>query len=175
MKKVVAVLVCVVLMGLSLVGCGNGKKDGIPYFPHSDTFRVDASMEEIVKAENLEVDFSSGTTDFYKNPEAVTINKYKFDASYVQNDDGTCSCVYSLSRKDKAFDDEYEEFVKYFTDLYGDDCVITTNNPSTKYYETYKETSWRFEGDGVKYDVGVAAYQSKITGDYNLSIYAGQN
>lgn len=175
MKRWSAILMCTALVCLILVGCGASPKDGLPYFPHSDTFRLDASMKDIIEAENLTLRESEYFDNAYVRSDPVTINKYSFDAQYFANSDDTCTCIYSQSRKDKPFTEEYKAFVEYFTGLYGDDYIVDLDNPNTDIYSEYETTKWSFTGkDEVKYAVWVQITQGKMTGSYDFSILAGK-
>ena len=80
MKKVAALVLCLVLMGSLFAGCQQKPKEIPPYFPHSDSIRLDVRAQDII---DLGIPSTNVITGSYSPPIPVSIEDISFKLVYM--------------------------------------------------------------------------------------------
>lgn len=154
MKKIVSLALCAALACALLAGCGGGGSKKIPpeNFPHSETLRMDATVDEVVKAENLktiEVD------DSIYDSVATTIDGTQFNAFFLAIPElDRMGITYSITEPSTDFEKVYEQFVSYFSKIYGETEEEQVTAP-TDVLQPLKNKLWRYSFDGNEYIIEV--------------------
>lgn len=116
MKKIAALVLCLVLMGSLFAGCQQKPKEIPPCFPHSNSVRLDASEEEI-KA----LDVTDGITEHWYNAVShVSIDHIPFQLIYRLNVYNEITASYVNNGADGMDTQKaYNQLVDYFSEIYG--------------------------------------------------------
>lgn len=147
MKKVVALILAAALACGMLAGCGE-PKDKTLCLPFGAFSSLDASMDEMVKAEGLIPD-PYGDDDLtyirdYENP--IKINDDEFGACifFFENDrlsDAYLSAVIALDKEDEV-KPLYNRMIKYMESIYGEGNVFS---PTSQYWDVMSEKGYEYD------------------------------
>lgn len=154
MKKLLALLLCLLPVCGLLTGCG-GPNIPPENFPHSKTLRLDATVAQVIESENLKE--SEYRKNFYVGV-PVTLDGTKVTAGFIGHpeiDQMEVSYLFP-SIDDDALEREYEHFLKYFSTLYGEGRDGTTGPLHFAEEYTVKLHEWSYTLDGEDYLVILA-------------------
>ena len=183
MKKVMGILLAAVLL-LCVSGCRGD--DAKLYFPDNSSLKLSASKDEIIKAQNLELDEETSniiSQDRYlpKDDTPVEISGIKFDRAYYFNRDGSFDgVIYSAwdmdSEKAQA---SLDSLKKYSDKIYGQsevlDEVYEQPNGSETKEKRMSGYRWGFSNEqGNDYEV-VAYISTSYDGTQKVGLQVGLN
>ncbi|MEG1012192.1 MAG: hypothetical protein RSD27_09570 [Ruthenibacterium sp.] len=145
MKRVFAGLLCVCL--LLLVGCGQ-PKEYPPYYPHSDTLRLDASAEEILAATEMKP-VKEGMK-FYEAIEPILWDGLKYSMTMVSDEDNAPRVYYVTRSTESDLSEVHAAWKKHFSEIYGKPSKANDS-------EVFMQCDvWKFQIDtGDQYTIGL--------------------
>lgn len=181
MKKVAALVLCLVLMGSLFAGCQQKPKEIPPYFPHSDSIRMDVIEQDII---DLGIPHHTGSQEgSYKSP-PVSIDGVTFNLTYspyVFGDEASVSAYY-YTKADEDNEDldvpaAYKQLEKYFNKVYGKGEKYEN---ASEWQTDFVGRIWIFSIDnGKEYRLTLSYYHwrddEKETAPYHLTIHISRN
>ena len=170
MKKVVALILAAALACGLLAGCGESK-DKTLCLPFGAFSSLDASMDEMVKAEGL-IPNPYGDDDLtyirdYENPIKINDDKFGSCIFFFENDrlsDAFVTSIIDLEKEDEL-KPLYNRIIKYMEDIYGEGTVYSS---TSQYWDVITEK-------GYEYSIEVSmeeteAFSEKTPGYYSVKI-----
>lgn len=176
MKKVAALVLCLMLMGSLFAGCQQKPKEIPPYFPHSDSIRLDVSEQDII---NMGVPIYPYDIPYWYEPESpVSIDGIDFRLIYMMNRHDEATGNYTAVSESLDVPKGYDQLKQYFTKIYGQGEEITD-------WPDYRidpiGTHWDFIIDtGNSYTLQLSYYFSSSDEErenppYKLSVIIGRS
>lgn len=175
MKKIAALVLCLALMGSLFAGCQQKPKEIPPYFPHSNSVRLDIGEQDIIDQNLGEGDEDS--PGWYRVPQPVSVDGVSFDLTYMLRREDTISGYYMNTDNELDVPAAYKQLVKHFNDLYGKgEKVETTSDWQTD----FTGTKWVFPIDtGEEYRLTLEYYHStyddKGNAPYHLAVLTSRS
>lgn len=177
MKRLFAAALCALAICGLLAGCGKTKpKEVPPYFPHNDTLRLDASVDEAIKADGLvhQKDLDGNELEFdYEKIELVSIDNKQFKIFCGPNKFDEMTYIYLMSSGEgKDFSQEYEQLVQYFAKIYGEsEDSVPSHSESDSFFTIISAQTWKLTIDsGTEYSIEVSLSKSVNSPDSFLNI-----
>ena len=156
MKKIAALVLCLALMGSLFAGCQQKPKEAPPYFPHSNSVRLDIGEQDIIDQNLGESD--EKLSGWYRVPQPVSIDGVAFNLTYMLMSGDTIAGNYINSDNELDVPAAYKQLVQHFNDLYGKgEKVETTSDWQTD----FTGIKWVFPIDsGEEYRLILEYYHS---------------
>lgn len=162
MKRIFSMLLCVLL----LAGCGQPKEIP-PYYPHDDTLRLDASVDEILAAQEMASKKMEGD---YETVNPLQLFGLECNMMVLSHDEATPSVAYYIESTESDLSKEYEKWEKHFSKICGkpDEFELVSFGLA--------DSRWMFEIDtGKKYTVGLSRYYHKNTEPKKYAVMLSYN
>ena len=177
MKKVAALVLCLVLMGSLFAGCQQKPKEIPPYFPHSDSIRLDVRAQDII---DLGIPSTNVITGSYSPPIPVSIEDISFKLVYMafSSEEGSPVAGHYMNT-DTELDvpAAYKQLVKHFDTIYGKGRKAEN---TSDWKTDFVGTEWDFSIDtGEEYRLNLDYFHlesdEKDNAPYHLSIFVARS